>query len=152
MARSWFDKIVNFIGYSDREEELEGIEEGHEEQSGYEEKSRKQNRAPVLSLHSSPEVKIIIMTPDSFDEAEKAANHLKNRKPVVINFNNITKEAAQRIIDFLAGTVFALNGNMQRVSEDTFLFVPSNMTVYSDIQGSIARDQFMVKLDRDDAP
>lgn len=145
MTSSWFEKIINFLGYSDEEEEFESFEEG------YEEESRRRTRAPVLSLHSSPEVKIIIMTPGSFDEAEKVANYLKNRKPVVVNFNKTTKEVAQRIIDFLSGTVFALDGNMQRVSNDTFLFAPSNMKVYSDIQRSIPKDPCLVRLDRDGA-
>jgi len=54
-----------------RKKNLKAFEEG------YEEESRRRTRAPVLSLHSSPEVKIIIMTPGSFDEAEKVANYLK---------------------------------------------------------------------------
>lgn len=143
MAGGWFDKIVNFLGYSDQEEELESFEEV------YEDEPRRRARAPVLSLHSSPEVKIIVVTPGSFDEAENVANHLKSRKPVVVNLSITTKEVGQRILDFLAGTVFALNGNMQRVSKDTFLFAPSNMTVYSEKTGSNPQDQYLAKFDRD---
>lgn len=145
MARGWFDKVINFLGYSDQEEEFESFEDG------FEEEIRGRKRAPVLSLHTSPEVKIIVMTPDSFDEAEKVANYLKSRRPVVINFSKTTKDVAQRILDFLGGTVFALNGSMQRVSKDTFLFVPSNMTVYSHLPESTPQDQYLVKLDREGA-
>jgi hypothetical protein len=98
LAGGWFDKIVNFLGYSDQEEELESFEEV------YEDEPRRRARAPVLSLHSSPEVKIIVVTPGSFDEVENVANHLKSRKPVVVNLSVTTKEVGQRILDFLAGT------------------------------------------------
>jgi cell division inhibitor SepF len=57
---------------------------------------------------------------------------------------------AQRILDFLGGTVFALNGSMQRVSKDAFLFVPSNMTVYSELSG-ISQEPYITELDREGA-
>jgi len=145
LARGWFDKIINFIGYSDQEEDEDSFIE-----DAYRDGVRGRKSAPVLSLHSAPEVKIIVMTPASFDEAETVAGNLKNRKPVIVNFSKITKEAAQRFLDFLSGTVFALHGNMQRVSKDTFLFVPSNMTVHSDLQESIPQDQFSLNMERND--
>jgi cell division inhibitor SepF len=86
LAGGLFDKIANLLGYTDQDDELEGFEDEYEGGS----KGRK--RAPVLSLHTSPEVKIVVMTPEGFDEAEKIANHLKNRKPVIVNFSKITKE------------------------------------------------------------
>jgi cell division inhibitor SepF len=144
LAGGLFDKIANLLGYTDQDDELEGFEDEYEGGS----KGRK--RAPVLSLHTSPEVKIVVMTPEGFDEAEKIANHLKNRKPVIVNFIKITKEVAQRILDFLGGTVFALNGSMQRVSKDAFLFVPSNMTVYSELSG-ISQEPYITELDREGA-
>lgn len=143
MARGWYEKVLSVLGYSDQEDEYEAFEEYDED----DQKGRK--RAPVLSLHTSPEVKIIVLTPTAFDEAEKAANHLKSRKPVVLNFNRTTKEVAQRILDFLSGTVFALNGSMQRVSKETFLFVPNNITVYSEVPGGNMQDRLMLKLDRE---
>lgn len=144
MASGWLDKIANILGYADQDDELEDLED---EQEG-EPMGRK--KAPILSLHTSPEVKIIIMTPEGFDEAEKGANYLKNRKPLVVNLSKVTKEVAQRLLDFLSGTVFALDGSMQRVSTDAFLFVPSNMTIYSDTSGEISQDPYITELDRED--
>lgn len=151
MARSWFDKVINFLGYSEQEDEFESLEDFEDRFDGSEDESKGRKRAPVLNLHTSPEVKIIVMTPGSFNEAEKVANHLKSRKPVVVNLSKVSKEVAQRILDFMSGTVFALNGNMQRVSKDTFLFAPSNMTVYSDMPEALSHDKFIVKLERDGA-
>ncbi|MGB4503843.1 MAG: cell division protein SepF [Syntrophaceticus sp.] len=151
MARSLFDKVINFLGYSEQDDEFESLEDFEDRFDGSEDETRGRKRAPVLNLHTSPEVKIIVMTPGSFNEAEKIANHLKSRKPVVVNLSEVSKEVAQRILDFMGGTVFALNGNMQKVSKNTFLFVPSNMTVYSDTPDALAHDKFIAKLERDRA-
>ena len=58
------------------------------------------SRTPVLSLHTSPEVKIVVLTPVGFDEVEKISNQLKSRKTVVVNLSKTTKEVSQRILDF----------------------------------------------------
>lgn len=142
MSRGWYEKLLDFLGLSDQEEELDAPQEVLEEEF----KGRK--RAPVVSIHTSPEVRIIVMSPTSFEEAEKLAGHLKSRKPVVVNFAGAPREVAQRLLDFLSGTVYALNGSMQKVAKETFLFVPSNIIVCSDGAGSDMREQLLMKLDQ----
>lgn len=139
MARGWYEKVLNLLGYSEQADEYESYEE---ETTVLKERSR----TPVLSLHTSPEVKIIVMTPAAFDEVEKIANQLKSRKTVVVNLSGTTKEVSQRILDFLGGTVFALNGSMQKVSNDTFLFAPSNISIHADLPGSLPQDNFLLRL------
>jgi cell division inhibitor SepF len=139
LARGWYEKVLNLLGYSEQADEYESYEE---ETTVLKERSR----TPVLSLHTSPEVKIIVMTPAAFDEVEKIANQLKSRKTVVVNLSGTTKEVSQRILDFLGGTVFALNGSMQKVSNDTFLFAPSNISIHADLPGSLPQDNFLLRL------
>ena len=103
-------------------------------------------RQPVLSLHTSPEVKIVVLTPVGFDEVEKISNQLKSRKTVVVNLSKTTKEVSQRILDFLGGTVFALNGSMQRVSSDTFMFAPSNISIQAELPEGLSQEKFLQQL------
>lgn len=131
---AWFDKVLNFLGFADNysDEDVDDLQQpveiGH------------RRRAPVLSLHSSPDLKIVVMSPTSFEESEKMAGHLKNRRPVFVNCDHTPKETAQRIIDFLSGAVFALNGSTHKVAAETFLFIPSNVTVYSeDLPGDLLK-------------
>ncbi|HHY40510.1 MAG TPA: cell division protein SepF [Syntrophaceticus sp.] len=140
MARSWYDKVLKLLGYSDQAEEYDSFEDAEY----IEPKVR--TRTPVISLHSSPEVKIVVLTPVSFDEVEKIANQLKSRKTVVVNFSKTTKELSQRILDFLGGTVFALNGSMQRVSSDTFMFAPSNISIQAELPEGLSQEKFLQKL------
>lgn len=127
MGLGWLEKIMSFMGFSDSYEDEE-----EEKEEARLTRSNSRGRAPVLSLHTSPEVKIIVISPKSFDEAEQLATHLKGRKSLVVNLENIPKDAAQRIIDFLSGTVFALGGSVLKIRAETFLFVPGNVSILTE--------------------
>jgi cell division inhibitor SepF len=122
----WWEKVLNYVGFADSY-----VEEEEDDFSRVVE-SHPRKRAPVLSLHSSPDLKIVVAAPVSFEDSEKLAGHLKSRRPVIANFDGASKEAAQRVIDFLSGAVFALNGSTCKVTGETFLFNPSNVSVYSE--------------------
>lgn len=90
----------------------------------------------VVNLHGgshaiamAKQMKVVVVEPFSFDDAQCVADHLKNKKPVVVNFENTDKEAAKRIIDFISGTTYALSGNIQKVGNHIFLCAPSNVDV-----------------------
>lgn len=85
----------------------------------------------VVNLHSAPkqQLKVIVMEPADFDSAQNVADYLKNRKPVVVNFENTEKDVAKRMIDFISGITYALNGTIQKIGSDIFLCAPSNVDV-----------------------
>lgn len=86
--------------------------------------------ATVVNLHAAQkQVKVVVIEPFSFDDAQHIADHLKNRKPVVINFENTEKDVAKRMVDFISGTTYALNGSIQKIGHDIFLCAPSNVDV-----------------------
>ncbi len=123
LGTGWFDKLMNLFGLSGSEDEEE------EEVPPLEVNRRGSAKGTVLSLHTTPEMKIVVVRPTSFEESEKLVNFLKNRRPIIVNFEDAPKEIAQRIVDFLSGAVLALNGSMLKITAQTFLFVPSNVTV-----------------------
>lgn len=139
---SWWEKFLSFIGFAD-----DSVEE--EADDALQVTGRNPHKpAPVLSLHSAPDVKIVVVSPEVFEEAEKLAGHLKNRRPVIVNFNCTPKETAQRIIDFLSGAVFALNGSTCKVAAETFLFNPSNVSVYTDDLSGDLRERLSLRWDQ----
>lgn len=143
MRPGWLERFMNFMGLADPEDEVEEEEVIPRSVDG-----RGRNKAAVLSLHTAPDVKIVVVSPVSFDEAEKLAGHLKSRKPVIVNFEQTPKEIAQRIIDFLSGAVLALNGSTRKVTVQTFLFVPSNVSILADELASSLRERLFFKLDQ----
>ncbi|MGB9790998.1 MAG: cell division protein SepF [Thermacetogeniaceae bacterium] len=124
MGANWFEKFMNFIGLSESYEDEE-----EEDVQPVEVNRRSGAKGTVLSLHTTPEMKIVVARPTSFEESEKLVICLKGRKPVIVNFEDTPKDIAQRIVDFLSGAVLALNGSMLKITAQTFLFVPSNVTV-----------------------
>ncbi|NPV29718.1 MAG: cell division protein SepF [Firmicutes bacterium] len=144
MSSGWFEKIMSFIGFA---ESYEGEEDEEPIQAVAEDRGRK--RAPVLSLHTSPEAKIIVASPVAFDEAEKIAGHLKSRKSVIVNFEHTPKDVAQRIIDFLSGAVFVLNGSTLKITAETFLFVPSNFSIHSEGLAGEWKENPFLRWDRE---
>lgn len=78
---------------------------------------------------NSIKMKVIVIEPKTFDDAQQVANNLREKKPVVINFEKTEAEDAKRIIDFISGTTYALNGEIKKVGHNVFLCAPSNVNV-----------------------
>ena len=76
----------------------------------------------------------MVVEPKVFDEVKDIAENLKNRRPVIVNLEQATPELARRVVDFVMGASYALNGSQQKVGSGIFLFVPSNMDISSELK------------------
>lgn len=81
------------------------------------------------SMNASGAFKMIVIEPKNFDECSKLVDNLKARKPVIINLENVETDLARKIFDFLSGATCALSGNVQRVTQNIFIFAPSNVNI-----------------------
>jgi cell division inhibitor SepF len=93
-----------------------------------ESKAAKKNNLVNLANSQKP-IKVIVVEPYSFDDAQQIADHLKNRKPVVVNFESTDKDVAKRMVGFISGTTYALSGNIQKIGNNIFFCVPSNVDI-----------------------
>lgn len=131
------DKVLGFIGFEEVPEELEEKNLEEYRQETQEEFIKPKRKGQILNLHTQQAVKVVVAKPQSFEETQGLANHLKNRRPIIINLEKTNAEVAKRIVDFICGTTYALNGNMQRVGNGIFLFVPSNIEINSEFKEQI---------------
>lgn len=92
---------------------------------------RKQNVVSLQSVQQSS--KVILIEPRVYAEAQEVADHLVNRRAVVVNLQRIQHDQAIRIVDFLSGTVYAIGGDIQRIGKDIFLCTPDNVEVSGNI-------------------
>ena len=74
-------------------------------------------------------VKVVVVEPKSFDDAQQVANCLREKRPVVLNFEKTEREVARRILDFISGTIYAISGAVSRVGNNVFLCAPNNVNV-----------------------
>lgn len=86
-------------------------------------------RAPVFSLHTQRTMEIVVLEPGAYDEAQSAADYLKTNRPIVVNLHSAQKELGRRVVDFLSGVTYALDGHMQRVGDEIFLFTPRQVFI-----------------------
>ncbi|WP_102347013.1 cell division protein SepF [Bacillus sp. Marseille-P3661] len=127
-------KFKSFFALEDEDDYIEEYDYPEEEyeQTRYNKKQPKQN---VVSLQSVQQTaKVILVEPRVYDEVQEIADHLKNRKAVVINLQRVQKDQAKRIVDFLSGTVYAIGGDIKKLGANTFFCTPDNV----DITGSIS--------------
>lgn len=95
--------------------------------------SSRHDRGPVATsganLPISGGMKMIVYHPVSYEDTQAIIDNLKNRKPVIVNMEELEVDCAQRILDFLSGAVYALNGTMCKISRGIFVVAPNNYDV-----------------------
>ena len=107
--------------------------------------NRDNRKGSVVNIHTQRRSYIIVIEPHSHDEVQGIADHLKNRSWVIVNLENVDVEIARRVVDFMSGTTYALDGCMQKVGTGIFVFVPSNQNITAvirDIQKDINHPRF----------
>ncbi len=90
-----------------------------------------QNAAPMgggLSL-SGNNIKMQVVRPQSFDSVSQIADHLLNKCTVVLNLENTNKETSRRLIDFLSGVAYSIDGSIKRIATQAYVITPSNVDV-----------------------
>lgn len=102
-----------------------------------------QTRSNVVKLESvKNQSKLVLSEPRVFAEAQEIADHIKNRRAVVVNLQRIDKNQAKRIVDFLSGTVYALGGEIQKVGTNIILCTPDNVEVSGNISDMFIDQEF----------
>ena len=87
----------------------------------------------VVSMGSGKQ-EVVLFHAKTFDDAAKAADELRRRKAVILNMENVDKALTRRVVDFLSGSVYALDGRVKKVAQCTYLFCPHNMDVVGDLE------------------
>ena len=88
----------------------------------------------VLNMSSSNKQEVVLFRPGSFNDTSKAADDLRNRKAVIVNMENVDKAMARRVVDFLSGCVYALDGDVKKIAQSAYLFCPHNMDIVGDLE------------------
>lgn len=82
---------------------------------------------------SSSQVQVVLVKPTRFEDAPSIADHLNERKTVVLNLESANRETSRRLIDFLSGTAYATRGSIKRVANSTYIITPVNVDVLGEL-------------------
>lgn len=138
------NKFWNFIGV-EQEEDEEELENYDYEQEEDEEEGRRlfgRNKGKVVDMPQGNQVKMVISQPSTFEQSEEICQYLVERKSCIVNLEYVNKDVARRIVDFISGSVCALNGHIQKISNSIFLVAPANY----DIANEMGREEVKSKL------
>jgi len=133
VSKKLMDRLLEKIGF---EEEIVEDDEKIRESRYRDEEEHMQaskRKGQVLNLHAQRQLKVVVSEPKVFEDVQPLADNLKNRRPVIVNLEKADPELARRVVDFISGATYALNGSLQKVGSGIFLFVPSNMDISSEI-------------------
>ena len=96
--------------------------------------SSRRNTSQVVSIHTNVQMQVCIIKPECYEDAQEICDQVKARKPVVVNLEKVEYPIAQRIMDFLSGTCYSLDGSIQRVANNIFIIAPENVDVSGDLK------------------
>ncbi len=134
---SFMGKVKGFLnGESDEDYEYEEYQEGYDQpeepmQEQYEQPAEQpaERRNKIVSMNNAVPLQVVLVKPERFEDASEIANHLNQKKTVVLNLESTNKEISKRLVDFLTGVAYANKANINRVATNTFIITPYNVTV-----------------------
>ena len=90
-------------------------------------------KGKVVNIHATTQLKVVLVKPERFEDASTIADHLNNKRTVVLNLESTNKEVSRRLVDFLSGVAYANNGQIKRVANSTFIITPYNVDIMGDL-------------------
>lgn len=95
---------------------------------GYDRRSNK-----VVNIHTTTQLQVVLVKPDRFENVSDIADHLRDKRTVVLNLEDTKKDIARRLLDFLSGVAYANNGKIKKVALNTFIITPYNVDILGDL-------------------
>ena len=134
------DKVKKWFFEDEDDEEYETVETVQEETvkttSMFEKPKSNKTTDVVKVLNANRDHHLILFEPRAYSDTQEIATYLKQKRGVVVNLHRLQKEQSKRVIDFLSGVIFAIEGDIQQLDEKVFLCTPKNISV----GGSISMD------------
>lgn len=130
------EKVRNMLTVPDDEEyedeeDMDIISKSNEKAAAPAESARRNNK--VVNIHTTAQLQVVLVKPERFDDASSIADHLNEKRTVVLNLESTNKDVSRRLVDFLSGVAYANNGQIKRVANSTFIITPYNVDIMGDL-------------------
>ena len=148
MGNTVVSRVLDFFRTEEEYDEEEIVNNGDEytyefepEQEDEADKGFFGRKSKVVNMPQT-QVRMKICKPTSFEQSEEICNELKEKKSIIVNLEYVNKDVARRIVDFISGSVHALDGHIEKISNSIFLVAPFNYDIVNDM----AREEIKNKL------
>ena len=95
------------------------------------EEERRSNK--VVNIHTTTQLQVVLVKPERFENASEIADHLREKRTVVLNLESTNKDIARRLLDFLSGVAYANEGKIKKVAISTYIITPYNVDILGDL-------------------
>ncbi|MGI5889090.1 MAG: cell division protein SepF [Oscillospiraceae bacterium] len=139
---SFFKTLGEKLGFVDEDDENQdssdidvGLDEEEDNRRAMQksQKSGNPNDNKIVNINATTQLEVVLVKPERFDDASSIADHLNNKRTVVLNLESTNKDVARRLVDFLSGVAYANNGQIKRVANSTFIITPYNVGIVGDL-------------------
>ena len=145
------DNLKRYVRGEDFEDDDDMMEEEYaEEASSVRRRSHVREQAPVqetastvtpgdftrnkvVNIHTMTQLSVVLVKPDRYENAAEIADHLKDKRTVVLNLEQTNREIARRLLDFLSGVAYANEGKIKKVANSTYIITPYNVDIQGDL-------------------
>ena len=103
-----------------------------------------ERRNKVVNIHATTQLKVVLVKPESFSAASEIADHIKDKRTVVINLESADKDTSRRLIDFLSGVAYAIEGKIKKVAANTYIITPYHVDLMGDLIDELAHNGYYV--------
>ncbi len=121
------------------EEEEDYYEEEHEDERVVPIHSRAREKTKLVNINTHVQMKVAVILPESYDDAQEICDNIKENRAVVVNLENVEYETSQRIVDFLSGACYSLEGSIQKISNKIFIIAPENVDITGDFKEELIK-------------
>ena len=143
-----FDEMKKiFNPYEDEDDYEEGFDDqdvspfvddrdqdrGHDRERSRKSASFDERRNKVVNIAATTQLKVVLVKPERFEMASEIADHLKEKRTVVINLESTHKDIARRLIDFLSGVAYASEGRIKKIAANTYIITPYHVEMVGDL-------------------
>ena len=120
--------------YEDEDEDYDDFDEPARQSAFEDRKPRVEDRRnKVVNIHATTQLKVVLVKPERFENASETADHLKDKRTVVLNLESTNKDIARRLIDFLSGVAYAGEGKIKKVAANTYIITPYHVDIEGDL-------------------
>ena len=99
----------------------------------YQEPPRRNTGGKVVNIHATTQLQVVLVKPERYENASEIADHLRDKRTVVLNLEKTQKDVARRLLDFLSGVAYAQEGKIKKVALQTYIVTPYNVDIMGDL-------------------
>ena len=94
---------------------------------------RRNDNGKVVNIHATAQLQVVLVKPEQYENAREIADHLREKRTVVLNLESTNKDTARRLLDFISGVAYAQDGKIKKVAVSTYIITPYNVDILGDL-------------------